>query len=279
MATIECTVQRSSYYRVYLEYSSVQKSDAENISVVDHALKLEQLTDSYDFNTVSKVTVGYYLNGDYYSKTSIIDIDDKGNAGYTIVLASGSTTISHDDVTGEASFKVLVNTSIESGGYGPGTIKLSERTVDLPIIDRTPSAPTSCTSGAGSGLIQPGEEVTITWSGSAGTVTGYKLQRAVKGPNATLWGNWTDWATTTDTSISDIPEEMSGAQIKYRVCALNGVLESSYLESNTLTISGGIHINVDGVWMVGTVHIKHDGVWKRAKDVLVNVNGEWKHSV
>jgi hypothetical protein len=133
MATIACTVQRSTWYNVYFEYSYTQ--DTTNAkTTLTHALKLEQLTDSYDFDTVSSVTVKYTVNGTSFSKSARINIDDAGNTGYTITLASGTTTITHDS-SGEGAFTVAVDTSIESGGWGPGTITLS-KTVDLPAIAR-----------------------------------------------------------------------------------------------------------------------------------------------
>lgn len=134
MATISCTVQRSSWYEVYLEYTYTQDKITAK-TTVSHALKLKQLTSGYDFDTVASVTVGYTLAGTYFSKSGRINIDDKGNAGYIITLASGTTTISHNGA-GKGSFSVSVNTSIDSGGWGPGTITLSSQTVDLPDIPR-----------------------------------------------------------------------------------------------------------------------------------------------
>lgn len=135
MATKNCTIsQRTSWYKVYFEYSYTQNQTT-NKSTVTHSLILEQLTDGGDFDTVDSVTVGYYVNGKYFYKTGRIDIDNVGNTGYTITLASGESVISHDDL-GEGSFTVKVSTSINSGGYGPGSITLSEQTIDLPKIDR-----------------------------------------------------------------------------------------------------------------------------------------------
>lgn len=140
MATIQCTVQRSGWYEVYFEYSYTQdKANAK--TTLSHSLKLKQLTDSYDFDTVGNVTVGYKVAGETFSKTGRINIDNKGNKGYTITLASGTSTITHDQSTGEGSFTVSVDTSIDSAGYGPGTIKLASKTVSLPTIYRA-SVPT-----------------------------------------------------------------------------------------------------------------------------------------
>ena len=95
MAKIQCTVQRSSWYKVYFEYSYTQdKVNAK--TTVTHALKLEQLTDYNDFNTLRSVTMSYKVAGTTFSKTGVINIDDKGNTGYTITLASGTSTITHN---------------------------------------------------------------------------------------------------------------------------------------------------------------------------------------
>lgn len=151
MATIKCTVQRSSWYEVYFEYSYTQDT-ANDKTTVQHALKLKQLTNGYDFDTVRDVTVGYTVAGTSFSKTARINIDDKGNAGYTITLASGSSVITHNSSTGAGSFTVSVNTSIDSAGYGPGTITLASKTVDLPMIYRasepTVSASSVCMKGS-----------------------------------------------------------------------------------------------------------------------------------
>lgn len=141
MAKIQCTVQRSSWYKVYFEYSYTQdKVNAK--TTVTHALKLEQLTDYNDFNTLRSVTMSYKVAGTTFSKTGVINIDDKGNTGYTITLASGTSTITHNSATGKGSFSVLVDiknsasdTGLDSGGYGPGNVYLS-KTVDLPTIYR-----------------------------------------------------------------------------------------------------------------------------------------------
>ena len=153
MATIQCTVQRSAYYEVYFEYSYTQdKANAK--TNLTHSLKLKQLTNGMDFDTVQDVTISYKVAGATFSKKGRININDKGNKGYTITLASGTSTISHDSATGVGSFSVLVDikntasdTGLNSGGYGPGNVYLST-SVDLPTIYRA-SAPTVGTLSGG----------------------------------------------------------------------------------------------------------------------------------
>lgn len=155
MAILQCTVQRSTYYEVYLEYSYTQdKANAK--TNLTHSLKLKQLTNGMDFDTVNPVTISYKVAGTPFSKTGRININDKGDKGYIITLASGSSTITHDDSTGAGSFSVLVDiknsaadTGLNSGGYGPGNVYLST-TVSLPTIYRA-SVPTVC--GVNGGLL------------------------------------------------------------------------------------------------------------------------------
>lgn len=164
MATIKCTVQRSSWYEVYFEYSYTQDT-ANAKTALTHSLKLKQLTDSYDFDTVGSVTVGYTVAGTYFSKSGRINIDDKGNKGYTITLASGTSTITHNSSTGVGSFTVSVDTSIDSAGWGPGTIKLSSQSVALPTIYRA-SVPSVSTSS-----VKMGSSLTITTNRKSSSFT------------------------------------------------------------------------------------------------------------
>lgn len=159
MAILQCTVQRSTYYEVYFEYSYTQdKANAK--TNLTHSLKLKQLTNGMDFDTVADVTVSYVVAGKTFSKTGRININDKGDKGYTITLASGSSTITHNSATGVGSFSVSVNTSIDSAGYGPGKITLS-KTVDLPTIYRASVPTVTNISGGLLGTITMGDTVYI----------------------------------------------------------------------------------------------------------------------
>ena len=138
MATINCTLERNSkYYQVYIEYSYTQNITA-NTSTITAALKLKQLTDSWDFDTVSAVTVGFNMAGETFSKTQRININDKGNTGYTITLASGTKTVTHDNSGNKTISFSCSNTSslLDCSGYGPGSITLSSTSVKLKTIPR-----------------------------------------------------------------------------------------------------------------------------------------------
>ena len=162
MAILQCTVQRSSYYEVYFEYSYTQdKANAK--TNLTHSLKLKQLTNGMDFDTVASVTVSYKVAGATFSKTGRINIDDKGDKGYTITLASGTSSIAHNTSTGVGGFTVSVDipTALESGGYGPGKVTLTERTVSLPTIYRASVPTVGTVSGGLLSSIKMGDTVYI----------------------------------------------------------------------------------------------------------------------
>lgn len=138
MATINCSIgQNSSRYKVYIEYSYTQDIAA-NTSTITAALKLQQLTDSYDFDTVSSVPVSFIMDGTTYSANQRININDKGNTGYTITLASGTKTVTHDGSGNKTISFSCNNTSslLNCSGYGPGSITLSSTNISLNTIPR-----------------------------------------------------------------------------------------------------------------------------------------------
>lgn len=138
MAIINCKLgQNSSWYKVYIEYSYTQNITA-NTSTITAALKLQQLTDSYDFDTVSAVKVGFNIAGTEYSETKRININDKGNTGYTITLASGTKTVTHDSSGKKTITFDCNNTSslLNCSGWGPGSITLSSTSITLKTIPR-----------------------------------------------------------------------------------------------------------------------------------------------
>ena len=139
MAIIDCKVgQNSNYYRVYIEYSYTQNIAA-NTSTITAALKLQQLTDTADFNTVSAVKIGFNIDGQEFSKTQVVNIDDKGDKGYTITLVSGKKTVTHNS-SGDKTITFSCNnpsSSLNSSGYGPGSITLSSKSVKLKTIPRS----------------------------------------------------------------------------------------------------------------------------------------------
>lgn len=137
MATINVSIDRSSWYKMYIEYSISQNAKTAK-TTISHALKLEQLTNSYDFD--GTMNVSYTIGSETFSYNGNVDIDDKGNAGYTITIKSGTTVIQQNTSNGTGSFYVSCSGSCNSGGYGPGNISLTGYYQSLPTIDR--AAPT-----------------------------------------------------------------------------------------------------------------------------------------
>ena len=169
MTTIKCTVQRSSWYSVYIEYSSKQDT-INNQSTITHALKLKQLTDDYDFN--GYMDIAYYVEGEKFSYSGNIDINNKGNAGYTITIKSGTTIVDHH-ANGAKNVAFSVSGSCNSGGYGPGTISLATVNVPMPTIARasTIDAADAVTLGNACG---------IKWTPKASTFY-YKVKFSIGG--------------------------------------------------------------------------------------------------
>lgn len=161
MATISCSVgQNSSYYSVYIEYSYTQ-SVAKNESYVTAALKLKQLDNYYDFDTVGNVTVSFVMNGKTYSKTARVNIDDKGNAGsiFTLVDTGGAITIPHD-ANGTKTITFSCSCAIDSAGWGPGNITLSSKSVTLTTISR-PTTVDKITDTSGSTISSANVDTSI----------------------------------------------------------------------------------------------------------------------
>lgn len=185
MATIKCTVQRSSWYEVYIEYA-VSQNPITAVSTISHALKLKQLTDSWDFWGQFPIT--YKIGSDTFSHEGIIDIDDKGNTGYTVTIKSGTTTIQHDTSTGVGSFYVECSGSCNASGYGPGTVSLTGQNVSLTTIDRAaPTISLTTSSVTASSVI-----ITATSSATA-DIWDYSIDNG---------STWTRMSTTAGTSAS-----------------------------------------------------------------------------
>lgn len=211
MATVNCTVQRSSWYRMYIEYS-YSSNYTNKTCTINHSLKIEQLTDSYDFSGNMNVT--YYVAGSAYSYNGNVDMDDKGNKGYTITIKSGTTTISHDTTTGDASFAISCSGNCNSGGWGPGTISLSSTTISVPRIPL------------------------YTLSRSAGNGSSITVSRSSSGGNGGT-GNLSDGANRL--YYGDKLKITFGTSANYGLTkhTVNG---STFTSGNTHTVSGNVSI-------------------------------------
>lgn len=239
MATIKCTIDRSSYYEMYIEYSYTQ-SAAKKKTTLTHALKLKQLTDSYDFSGTMDVT--YYIAGTAFSYNGNININDKGNTGYTITIGTSHTTeISHNSTTGDGSFTVSCSGSCNSGGYGPGNISLSSTTIKLPrlplydltiskgtgskiTVKRTSSGGSGATGNlsAGSNKLYYGDKLKITFKAD----TNYGISKHTVNNKSFTSGN-------THTVTNDVSVVATATPLKSTIGATNADIESV----STITIT------------------------------------------
>lgn len=161
MATITCTVQRSAWYEMYIEYSYTQDI-SKNQSTISHSLKLKQLTDTYDFN--GKMTVDYTVAGEKFSYSDTVNIDDKGNKGYTKTIMSGTTIVTHNN-DGTKKIEFSCSGECVSGGYGPGTISLSSTKVTLRTIPRASSI-----TSVSSNNVTLGRDCSVKWTPNSSTL-------------------------------------------------------------------------------------------------------------
>lgn len=140
MAIIKCTVARDDWWEMYIEYS-VSQSVADKISTVTHALKLKRIG-SARFS--GNMDVDYTIGSETFSYDK--NFNATGMAiGDVKTVKSGTTKITHNSTTGDASFDVTCSGTCNSGGYGTGNISLSKKTITLarlPLYDLTISAGT-----------------------------------------------------------------------------------------------------------------------------------------
>lgn len=225
-------------------------------------------TESYDANASAKITI------DGTAKTISPIAIDMTTANKQLKVAESSKTITHN-TDGSKSISFSASLTLNNTF---GTNSFSSN-LTLTKIATTPTAPTSCTITAGHGTkMGIGDSITITWSGATGTITKYQTQSRYNNGD---WANLTDRSGTSATSSWGAYNDstlMGGKTIQYRVRACNGSRYSGWKESNTLTISGVMNLNVSGAWKQGSTWINDGGTWKRAKRVWVNVNGTWKEA-
>lgn len=151
MAIIQCKVDRSDWYEVYIEYS-VSQNAIKAQSTITHALKIKQLTNGYDFESNFPIT--YQIGSETFTHSGYVDMNDEGDTGYTITLASGKTVIQHNTTTGVGSFYVACGGLADAGGWGPGNVTLEGRYESLTTIDRVaPNITLSISSVTASSVI------------------------------------------------------------------------------------------------------------------------------
>lgn len=232
MAIIYCAVDRSQWYQMYIEYSYTQNTTS-NQSIISHALKIKQLTDGYDFN--GNMTVSYSVAGDTFNFAGNVNMDDKGNAGYTITIKEGTTVVNHEnDGTKTIGFSCTGN--CPSGGWGPGAINLSYTNITLPTIPRA-----SNISSASNAVL--GNSCSITWTPASADHT-YKLKFSlgnwsdttdIISPNTTSAYTYTGY-TLPQTIAYQLPNSPTGTMIAY-LYTYSGSTQIGSTSSITFTVS------------------------------------------
>ena len=247
MATIKCSVTKSSWYEMYIEYS-IQGDATNNKSKISHSLKLKQLTDTYDFSGTMDVT--YYVAGTKYSFNDTVDIDDKGNKGYIVTIKSGTTTISHD-TKGDASFKVSCSGSCNSGGWGPGTISLSETTVKCP---RLPIFKLSISAGTGSNITV--SRTSSGGSGGTGTLSA--------GDNKLYYGDKLKISFSASTNYAVGTHTVNG---------------SSFTSGNTHTVSGNVSVVSTATPLKSSIGATDANIESATAITVTRYNSSYTHTI
>lgn len=255
-------------YNITVTESNVNA--ANNTSDITVSVRFWRTNTGYE--TYGTGTCYCTINGTQYTQavTSSQKITNSG-----IVLFSKKVTIPHNsDGSKTVNVQARINiTNVLTSDYQGFNVALTK-------INTTPAAVSTFNITAGEGnYVALGDTINLSWSKPSGTVTGYELQYS-RGNSG-----WNAFKTVTGTSTTDsftstyININGAGCAVKYRVRALNGSLTSTWKESNTLYILGGMDINVNGNWKTGSTWINVNGSWKRAKRVWLNVNGTWKKSI
>lgn len=257
-------------YNITVTESNVNTSN--NTSDITVSVKFWRTNTGYETYGTGWVIVE--VDGEEYNST-ITTSQKITSAG--IVLFNRKITIKHN---ADGSKTVNVRAYID---HTRVTSDWNGFNVTLTKIARNPSAPTSFTISAGYGnYVGLGDEVTLSWSGASGSISGYEVQFS---RGNTGWKTWQTIATRVTTftmkdsfTATDINVNGAGCAVKYRVRAMNGTLYSAWKESNTLYITGGMDLKVNNAWKNGSVWINVNGTWRRAKRVWIKVNNQWQYS-
>lgn len=200
------------------------------------------------------------------------------NAG--IVFFDKTFNANHLD---DGSYKITITAKININGVLSSNYQGQQFT--LTKIPVSAAAITSFNITAGHGnSVGLGDVLTLNWTADASyPVTGYQIQY-YRGSSG--WKTWYNNYQTTKKNMSikdsftstNININGAGRSVRYRVRAINGSQYSAWKTSNTLVMSGGMDLNVNGAWKLGSTWINVNGQWKRAKRVWIKQNGLWQIS-
>lgn len=270
------TAKTNSYDGRYIKVDWTQKEERPdlNMSVISYTISAVGGNSSWYNTGPVRVTINTN-NG----ATHGLFYQSGRKKMYAGEIASGSFAVRH-----KTNGSLTITIEIEAAIYSSAINCTATKSFALDPIPQTPTAPTTVTATAGNGnYVSIGDTATIRWSGASGVITGYQW--------AYRWyrkGSWEDWSasksvSTTATSGSATQGVTStaafaGDRLQFRVRAMNGSLASAWVSSNSLTVVGGMRINIRGAWDQGLAFVNVNGTWKRAQHVYVKVNGVWKES-
>lgn len=218
------------------------------------------------------------------SATSNVSCDNWGyslNGGAFKTFSTSSGTSKSYTITGlepDTTYKIIVRAQkVSNNVYGQSSAKSATTEPDTP-------APLTKFSAvcAGSNKYLNGTAVTLSWSGTAGTVTGYRIEYATQPMNGSM-SSWKVLTTISSSSLSGTYKDSgsarlglpAGTRLIYRIAALNDDNVSPYKQSNTLIRTGGMWINTGSTFKFGTVWVNQNGTWKRAARIWFNNGGTW----
>lgn len=253
-----CKGSNYTKYSLWIDWLVNSQNIAGNKSNITVSMKVQRndgvRQSAYNLNSTNPVLLSV---GGVVRVSNKIEIDTRNNK--IITLASWTGDIAHNDdgtlsLALSGSFSIS-GTSTLTGGAVSGTAVVNS-------ISRYPGSVTVCTAAQDGDKINYNRgTVTIAWSGASGVITGYKIERAITGRNDSVYGAWETVksvaSSATSGSITDIAPAayMSGTKFKYRITALNGSLASAAKESNTLTVRGGVEVEVNNSVVNGTVWV------------------------
>lgn len=186
-------------------------------------------------------------------------LNQSGSAA-TLTLTSHSATIGHNaDGTGSVTISgALVWNGYmwhPSGGQNFNTLSGSG-TVTLDTIVTTPNVPPSATI---SGIYAKNNHTTISFGGSTGAVTGYKIYYREWNKITDSYSSWIHHGNNTSGSYSIGHGHVNGDAFQMGVSAVNGAYESAIRETGWI-YHQGLSVN-NGGYRNGTIRVWNGNSW------------------
>lgn len=187
--------------------------------------------------------------------------------GHSIEIPSSTTSIT---IYGRCDIGSSYDLPTWYGVEGASTISLGSSTTPVtPPPVAKPGAPTSISV---SGKYEPGQKVSVSWSGATGTVSNYEVEYDQYLPGVG-WKSWYSAGTSTTTSLSHSIVSVGAQKLRYRVRSKNSSGTSDWLECSTHIYHYGVKINSGGLtfgvikvwtgssWSPGIIKVWNGSSW------------------